>query len=292
VAFEQMDGLGGLFCADCQQMLLGLSKKGELILVIDGSQTAGDCVTLMLSVIWRGYVIPLAWLSRKVGKGHFPEEMHVDLVVLAQTIMPPGCRAVLLGDGEFDGLKLRRACKSFKWEFVLRTSVDRKVDCGGDLAQLGSLSPPPGSEIVFLEDACDGDNAIYWLGKGHKDPIPLLTNMDLGEMACHYYRKRFKIETLFKQLKSAGFRLHKSKVEGAHRVKNLLIVVAFAFIFTFCMGILLKNEPPATIAKFARKDRLDLMRPITLAQKCISRAIKIAKLIFSNFSKNWEMIFT
>jgi len=280
------------FAPFATKMLLALSKKGELVLVIDGSQTAGDCVTLMLSVIWRGYAIPLAWLVKKGEKGHFPEELHLDLVACVEKIIPSGCRVVFLGDGEFDGLKLRNACKSLKWEFVLRTSVDRKVDCGGEIAQLGSLSPPPGSEIVFLEDACDGDNAIYWLGKGYKKPVLLLTNLDLGEMACDYYRKRFKIETLFKQLKSAGLRLHQSKIQSHTRVKNLIIVIAFAFIFTFCMGVLLKNEPQATINKFARKDRMDSMRPITLAQKCISKAQKIAKLIFSNFSKNWEVIFT
>ena len=117
----------------------------------------------MLSVIWRGYAIPLAWLTKKGEKGHFPEDMHLDLVAVVKKIIPPSCRAVFLGDGEFDGLKLRQACKSLKWEFVLRTSVDRKVDCGGEMAQLGLLSPLPGSEIVFLEDACDGDNAIYCL---------------------------------------------------------------------------------------------------------------------------------
>jgi len=49
-------------------MLLGLSKKGELILVINGSQTAGDCVTLMLFVIWRVYAISLVWLTKKGEK--------------------------------------------------------------------------------------------------------------------------------------------------------------------------------------------------------------------------------
>jgi hypothetical protein len=46
-------------------------------------------------------------------------------------------------------------------------------------------------------------------------PIFLMTNMNLGEMACRYYRKRFKIENLFKSMKSAVFNLYKSKVEGA-----------------------------------------------------------------------------
>jgi hypothetical protein len=142
-----------------------------------------------------------------------------------------------------------------------------------------------------LESACDGDNAVFWLGNGFKTPILLLSNMDLGEMACEYYRKRFKIETLFKQFKSAGFNLHKSQIEKPQSVENLKIVVAFSFIFTFCIGLLLKENLPQKIRNFARKDRAKSMSPITLAQKCIKKAKKIAKLIFSNFSKNWQPLF-
>jgi transposase len=165
------------------------------------------------------------------------------------------------------------------------------VDCGGETANLGALCPPPDSEVVFVEDACQGDNAVLWWAKGFDSPIPLLTNMDLGEMACEYYRQRFKIETLFKQLKSAGFQLHKSQVESVERVRNLIIVVAFAFIFTFCAGLLIKKQPKDILKTFARADRVHKMRPITLAQKCIEFAWENALRIFSDLSKNWDSFF-
>ncbi len=281
------------FAPFAERMLASLAKKGELVLVVDGSTTAGGCITLMLSVIWGEYAIPVAWITKKGKKGHFKESVHLDLVRCAKKVLPDGCRVVLLGDGEFDGLELRELCKEFHWEFVLRTSTDRQVDCGGEnIGSLGSIPRLQDNESVFLESACDGDNAVFWLADGFKDPILLLTNMDLGEMACEYYRKRFKIETLFKQLKSAGFNLHKSKIKNPERVRNLIIVVAFAFIFTFCIGVILKADPPKNTGKFARKDRLKSMSPITLAQKCIKKAKKTAKIIFSDFSKNWEPLFS
>lgn len=279
------------FAPYAAKLLAKIAAKGELVLVIDGSETAADCVTLMLSVVWRGYAIPLVWITRKGKKGHFSEDVHLELLVMGKKILPSGCRIVLLGDGEFDGQRLRAMCKELKWEFVFRTSVDKKVDCGGETANLGELCPQPGSETVFIEDACQGDNAVLWWAKGFESPIPLLTNMDLGEMACDYYRRRFKIETLFKQLKSAGFQLHKSQVEGVERVRNLIIVVAFAFIFTFCAGLLIKKQPPDMLKTFARADRVDKMRPITLAQKCIDSAWELALCIFSDLSKNWDTFF-
>ena len=280
------------FAPYATRMLSSLSQKGELVLVVDGSTTGSGCKALMLSVIWKGYAIPLAWLVKKGGKGHFPESMHLELVNCVKGILPTGCRVVLLGDGEFDGTQLRAACKGFGWEFVLRTACDRQVDCGGEMARFDSLCPMPGSETVFLEGACEGDNAVFWHGEGFESPIYLLTNMELGEMACEYYRRRFKIETMFKQFKSAGFQIQKCRVECPIRVKNLLIVVAFAFIFTFCIGILLKQADAATLARFTRKDRIKDMRPITLGQKCISRAKKIAKRLFADFLENWTTIFT
>ena len=79
------------FFAPYVQVLLSkiAEQKGELIFVIDGSETAADCVTLMLLVIWKGMRFrSLAhsrrqkrtfqrggapWLTRYGSKNCFPE---------------------------------------------------------------------------------------------------------------------------------------------------------------------------------------------------------------------------
>lgn len=272
-------------------LLHKVSSKGEVILVIDGSETAGNCVTLMLSFIWGNYAIPLVWITREGKKGHFPEQVHLDLIQQVHALFGQDQRVVLLGDGEFDGSKLRAWCNKQHWEFVLRTSKDHQVDCGGEIAPLGSLYPAQGQEIVFLPDATKGDHAIIWQGKGHLTPIPLLTNMDLGKMACRYYRKRFKIENLFKSMKSGGFNLHQVKVSGAKRVENLIIVVALALVLTICVGLLLKKQPKMVLKIFMRADRAAKMSPILIAQKCLHQDLELALTFFSNLSKNWAIFF-
>lgn len=271
-------------------VLSQIGSKGELILTIDGSETASDCVTLMLSVIWRGYAIPLIWLTREMKKGHFPEQWHCDLIESAefflQTLTIP-CRKVLLGDGEFDGVALRKMCKKFNWEFVLRTARDRQIDCGcGEIARIDTIHNL-NDDIIFIEDACEGDNAILWHSSEYDDPIPLLTNMDLGEMACCYYKKRFKIELLFKQMKSAGFNVHKSKIKGAHRVTNLIIVVALAFLITFSVGLCLIAQPAKILKKFIRPDKIHSFLPITVALKCFKSKFTLFLNFLSLFSKNF-----
>lgn len=70
-----MDRLADPFA---KNFLQGLAAKGELVFIIDGSQTGHANTTLMISVLCRGFAIPVAWIVKKGEKGHFPEEMHLD----------------------------------------------------------------------------------------------------------------------------------------------------------------------------------------------------------------------
>jgi hypothetical protein len=276
-------------------LLHHLAKSGELILVIDGSETGQGCCTLMLSVLWRGYAIPIVWFTRQGPKGHFSDQAHTDLVRQFSQIFCPAqaCRIVLLGDGEFDGIQLRDYCQEQGWEYVLRTSLDRPVDFGGESGRIDALLPLLlKRKLVFIEHACGRSHAILWKGKGFNDPIPLLTNMDVGEMACQYYKRRFRIETLFKHLKSAGFQLQKSMLANIERIQNLIIVAAMAFIFTFCIGLIVKEQPAVVVASFLRFDRMHKMSPITVAQLALDDHSDLAYYIFSMMSKNFADFFS
>jgi len=281
----------GFYLPFAQHFLQGLAAKGEVVFVIDGSQTGHANTSLMLSVLCRGFAIPVAWVVKKGETGHFPEEMHLDLLRTVAPICPAGCRLVLLGDGEFDGEGLIGWCASNNWEFVVRTSSDRLIDFGGETARFDSLCTD--RTICFIPGALRLANAVFWHQKPYKKPLFLLTNLELGEMACRYYKRRFKIETLFKHLKSAGFYLHKTRLKCPRKVANLIIVVAFAFVISFCMGAFLKeNVERGTLETFVRKDRIKKIDPIAIAQIAISRNATCALLFFSELSKNFHHVFT
>lgn len=269
--------------------LLGkVSSKGEVILVIDGSQVAGNYVTLMVSFLWGNHAVPLAWITRPGIKGHFPEQMHLDLLQQVLPLLSLVPRVVLMGDGEFSSANLRNWCNKQKWEFVVRTCKNHQIIDSGERVALKRLYPAPGHRILFLEHATEADHVIVWHGKGYEDPIYLITNMELGAMACRYYRKRFKIENLFKSLKSGGFNLHKSKVTGASRINNLMLVVALACVLTIWVGLRLKTKTQKLLKRFVRFDRVAKMSPIILAQKCLDKAFDLALTFFRNLSKNWN----
>jgi hypothetical protein len=57
----------------------------------------------MLSVLCKGFAVPVAWVVKRGEKGYSSEEMHLDLLKKIVYICPCDCRLVLLSDGEFDG---------------------------------------------------------------------------------------------------------------------------------------------------------------------------------------------
>lgn len=274
-----------------RQFLQGLAAKGEIVFVIDGSQTGCVNTTLMLSVLCKGFAIPVAWIVKKGEKGHFSEETHTDLLKMIAQICPAGCRAVLLGDGEFDGQGLQQWCISNHWSFVVRTSSDRLIDFNGEVARFDSIQTT--CKICFIQGALPLANAVYWLGKGYSKPLFLLTNLELGQEACLYYKRRFKIETLFKHLKSAGFYLHKTRLKCPKKLANLIIIVAFSFVLSFCMGLLIKEKLPShSLEVIVRKDRIRKIAPIALAQLAIRNKCPGVMIFFSELSKNFNEVFT
>jgi hypothetical protein len=268
-----------------------ISQKGELIFIIDGSQV-GSHTALMLSVLWKSRSIPIVWTLRKGEKGHFPEEAHVGLLDQLAPLVPRNCRCVLLGDGEFDGADLRAVCLGNRWEFVLRTIKNRKTKIGSEAGRASDAYPFPGEEQFMLPDAVDGINLVCWHKPSYEHPIYLLTNMDLGQMACRYYQRRFEIESMFKRMKSQGFCMDKTRITQTDRLNRLLMVICAAYLLLSEFGRFLKEEcTPKQLEHVACKDRIPKMTYIRIAWACLKADIQMAINFFSNISKKPEWIF-
>lgn len=67
--------------------------------------------------------------------------------------------------------------------------------------------------------------------KGSDQPLYLVTNLELGEEALWFYHKRFRIETLFSDQKSRGFRLERSHLSQPERVERLMIAACLAYLW-------------------------------------------------------------
>ena len=104
-------------------VLASLAQKQEpLVLVMDGSVVGRGGLALMLSVVYHGRALPLAWVVVAAKKGHVAQEVHCALLRQVQAITPPSAAVVFVGDGECDGTDLQATLRhmgslpcSFGW---------------------------------------------------------------------------------------------------------------------------------------------------------------------------------
>lgn len=275
-----------------------LSKSGRLVFAIDGSGVGKGCSALMISLIWKGRAIPICWVVRQSPKGHFPKKMHVDVVqqlaLILNSIVENECQIVLLGDGEFDSWELQKACLSHGWDYVFKTAKDTLISENPDMqdaSKIGQLAPYQiDTHIVFpnmyfTKEGRGEVNVVYWHDKRYKNPLYLLTNLEYAPLAEFLYRKRFRIETFFGDVKSRGFHIHKTKVCNPETLFNLLIVAALAFIISILF------EPTAKkseyLPKFLRKDQVEKYSIFQIGLRGLRFFIKRRLSIYFHFSNHF-----
>lgn len=243
------------FIASISQNKQFLKNIKNLKLVIDGSQMGSKHVALMISIIVGKRAIPVFWVVKKGKKGHFPTEMHLDVVRKAIQALRSFCSAdttfTLLGDGEFDSVDLQRCCRQeLHIGYVFRTACDSVMYENDDEflpksikleANVKSLFIP---SIDFSKEKFEDVHFLYWFDqKIYDEPLFLISTFDNAPDIIDAYKQRFAIETMFKDLKTRGFNLHKNRLGKSHAVSNLIMVAALAFCFMMNFGILNYDNP-------------------------------------------------
>jgi len=209
---------------------------------------------------WR-YDHYLCPLKRGNPKGHFSEEVHLSLLALVRPLIPEGSDVIFLGDGEFDGVGLQAQIAANQWEYVCRTACNRILCAEGDEFSLQDIHLRPGQwldlpDVGFTQANYGPVLVVAWWRKQDKEPIYLVTNMELAAEACFWYRKRFSIETFFSDQKSRGFHLHQSHLTEPERLARFLIAACLAYLWIIYLGAIAHHDN--WVAIIHRTDRCDL----------------------------------
>jgi hypothetical protein len=250
------------YAAFAKLLLRALAKRRKrLHLVIDGSAVGKGCRTLMISVLYQHRALPLTYLTEVGEKGHFSEAMHLELLERIRGIIPLEASIVFLGDGEFDGTTLMARLEAWGWEFVCRTARNARLTAEGETFAFHEIAPLKGEtasvpDALFTEVGYGPVQAVAAHREDCREPIYLITNLELAEEAVRTYEWRFGIETLFSDQKSRGFHLHKSHLSDPDRLSRLMIAACLAYLWLVFLGQTAKTQ--GWIAVLHRKKRCDL----------------------------------
>ena len=237
---------------------LGLS---EFRLSIDSSQVGRGCLVLVIGLVYKKRVIPLAWMVYKGVKGHSSVEKQLDLLNQVLALLPEEASVILTGDAEFDGTGVVEWLKAQPhWHYALRTAKNIIVRAENETVgqALEELAPPPGQDKFLVgvffthQDVGPVNIAIIWHAEGQQH-LYLVTDAETLPQAQSWYRRRFKIETLFSDTKSRGFGLDKSGIRHPERLARFVMAVFLAYIWLIYLGALVICQ--RQLGLIARSDR-------------------------------------
>ncbi len=267
--------VNGWFLPVATALLANLAQQ-PLTLVMDGSVVGRGCVTLMLSVVYHGRALPLAWVVVKGKKGHFPQQTHCDLLAQVAELVPKGAEVTLLGDGEFDGTEFQAALRKLKWHYACRTTPSLLMTVEGRMFTIGTMVPERGEKLgvraAYLTAQQYGPVSVLALWEeAYDEPLYLVTNMADLEAAVAVYRKRAHVETFFSDQKSRGFHLHKSHLREPARLARLLIASCLAYLWLVYLGVCVLRD--GWLDRLHRRDRCDLSL-FRLGLRLLARCLK------------------
>jgi hypothetical protein len=250
-----------VFAPFAKRLLASLSHC-RLVLVIDGSQVGAGGMALVISVVYQGRALPLGWLVVKAKKGHLAQALHIRLLKQVYPLVPVGSRVVFLGDGEFDGCRLLRRLDYYGWQYVCRTAKNSQIWLDEqDHYPISKLAVQPGQlvslrAVAFSKHEYGPVLALAVWQKPYREPLYLVSNLELDQEAVLWYKKRFRIETFFSDQKSRGFRLDKSHLQDPKRLARLLLAVCLAYLWIVYLGTVALVEGWNKV--FHRTERVDL----------------------------------
>lgn len=248
----------GLFCLTvmCLHRL-----NGSLELVMDRThwEFRGTIKNvLVLGCVYQGIFIPLVYkdLAHK-GNSSFKErkaliELFLTRWKLTKLPLPP---IFLAGDREFIGVKwwAYLVDKKIQFSFRIKEGQSFHIWINNNISDVRfkanllctalGLPQLKHQEIVILGqyilDLFICKNVTPNATEKH---IYIVTNFDNPQAATEFYRKRWTIEVCFKHLKSNGFDLESTGLEGAHKIDLLFGMISFVYTLCIMKGILTETE--------------------------------------------------
>jgi hypothetical protein len=236
---------------------------GQLDVALDATTTRGT-TSLVLAVCWHGRALPLLWRTwRSSEPGQDWKGAIRAMATELAAGLPDGVTVVLLADRGLTGEPLTRLAAVVKWHYLLRAQRQTEIQQpDGTVCSLAALVPKPGSRQCLTgvriyaprrrrsrrQRARGGGgwerawrrglqtNIVAVWRRREEEAWLLVTDLPATLARCTEYRRRTWEEQLFRDLKSWGWGWQRSHVSQPQRVERLLLVLALATFWVFCVA--------------------------------------------------------
>jgi hypothetical protein len=219
-------------------------EGNQLALALDATTLGQRFVVLVVSVLYRGCAIPVAWTVIPAGEKHGWRPEWLRMLRQVRAAVPRRFFVIVLADRGLYARWLFQGIVRNGWHPLLR------INTGGTFrpaAQahnqpLRSLVPQPGTQWVGRGTAFVGPRRrlnctllARW-DAGYTDPWLLLTDLAPSAGKACWYGLRAWIEQGFKITKRGGWQWHRTRMSDPQRAARLWLAVAVATLWLLSVG--------------------------------------------------------
>ena len=228
------------------QSSVSLLEKKSKCLIVDGTSWKWGGKTyhfLTLSVLYQGVSIPIWWQDlAKIGISS--QQQRKRMMQSALKVLNLRGK-VLLGDREYIGTHWFELLHQAGIGMVIRlrkgsyeSDIERQ---GSSVNKLESRARGKVGQVVWKKFTLQ-DHTYYYVLRAYRSRAGKLEYLRLissvvPALAIQYYGYRYRIETMFKHLKSNGFDLESLHVQKAYKVRMMMALMVLAYTLAVCYGL-------------------------------------------------------
>jgi hypothetical protein len=218
-------------------------------LIIDRSKLVPHVFDMvMVSLYFRRRALPLVWQVRPCGS--VDSASSIALLSLVRPLIPAQQRVLLHGDSEFGAVPIMQFARDQEWDFILGQSAKICYHHGDWQWQTVANLPIPRRGTIYLAN-------IFWTKLHCFGPLNFFafrqprqnrprgrryemryctTSVPVSDVPRRLGRRRWGIEPMFRDYKSAGWQFDQSGLLTATRRMALLQVLSINYLWASSLG--------------------------------------------------------
>jgi len=241
----------------------------QLALAVDATTLGQRFVVLVISVLYRGCAIPVAWTLLPATEKHAWRGEWVRMLRQVRAAVPRRFFVIVLADRGLYARWLFRRIVRLGWHPLLRinTGGTFRPAASAHYQPLRSLVPQPGTQWVGAGTAFQGPRRrlnctllARW-DAGYADPWLLLTDLAPSAGEACWYGLRAWIEQGFKITKRGGWQWHRTRMTDPQRAARLWLAVAVATLWLLSVGGMAEETIPESTLLPLAADEFPASRP-------------------------------
>lgn len=220
------------------------SGERRMVLALDATSLGQIFTVLVISVLYRGCAIPVAWAIVPGGAKGAWKDHWLGLLALVHRAIPRRWKVLVLTDRGLYAQWLYQAIRRYHWHPFMRINAggQYRFRRGKQWRPLGELVKPSGTLVARRVVCFKTESAqlvctlLACWQPGCADPWLIVTDLPVPQANVVWYAMRAWIEGGFKDFKRGGWRWEHTKMRHPERAERLWLVMSVATLWVLSVG--------------------------------------------------------